>query len=405
MRVGKIILIIIILAFALGVGYRVYRLVADKKDSSERVEEMAVIVRAIPVEKGDIRRDISLTGDVEAIISVQVFPKTPGRLIELKEEHLERVRKLFEEGAIPTSPVEKAVAVDEGDSVLEEQIIAVIDHEDFDTQVVQARAALTTARAQLSQAGVSLAQTEKDLKKTRNLYEQGATSKQSLDKLETEYENLVQQKNVAQSRVDQYQAALSQAQILLSECFIRAPISGIISHKYLEEGDMAMVTRPIFAIVDIDEVEITADLPERYLSQVHDGTEAFIKVDAFPNREFQGTVTRISPTLDVTNRTAKLEITVPNPDHALRPGMFARVALTVAKEEQVVVIQEAAVLRRGVTPYVFVVEEDIARRRDVVLGLEEGPRVEVSAGLTPGQLLVVAGQQKIADGDLVQIEG
>jgi multidrug efflux pump subunit AcrA (membrane-fusion protein) len=250
---------------------------------------------------------------------------------------------------------------------------------------------------------------------------------------------------------------------------------------------MAMVSRPIFAIIDIDKVKVVADLPERYMGQVRNGAGTSIEVDAFPGRAFEGTVTRISPTVNVVNRTAELEIMVQNMDHLLKPGMFARIALNIARREGVPVILEAAVLREEAGEHVFVVEEvvrprrvrlgrkkgsavevldgvragevlgvlkeegigegagrefppemferfkvstpeggeaplipeaavvrgrsgdyvfafeGIAHRRKVTLGLEEGPRVEVSEGLEAGELLVVAGQQKLRDGQGVLI--
>jgi len=401
-RKGRIVIIPIVLVLVAGLGYRAYRLVIEKKHGSER-SHTAVIVRAAPVEKGTIRRDISLTGDVEAMISVQVFPKCPGRLISPTERDLQTIRDLHAEGAISSQPPDRIEDVEESDSVKKGQIIAVIDHENLEAQVNQAKAALTTANAQLKQAEVARAQTEKDLQRLRNLYEEGATSKQSLDKIETECQSLVQQENVAKARVEQSQAGLNQAQIQLSECFISAPISGIISEKYLERGDMAMVTRPIFAIIDVDKVKVTADLSERYLGQVAKGAGASIKVDTFAGRSFRGTVTRISPTLNVINRTAKLEITVDNPNHDLKPGMFARVTLNVVKREGVPIVLEAVVLRDQSGEYVFVVEEDIARRREVKLGLQEGPRVEILDGLQPGEVLIVSGQQKVAEGQRVQI--
>lgn len=402
-RKGRIVTLLILAALAAVIGYRVYRLVTDKGEEKPS-DAAAVIVRASPVEKGTIRRDIRLTGDIQATTSVQVFPKSPGRLIELTEQHLDRARELFKERAITEQPLDKIEEVDEGYSVGKGQIIAVVDHENLEAQVNQAKAALTTANAQLTQAQVALAQTEKDVKRIRNLHTEGAASKQALEKIEAEYENLVEQENVAKARVTQSQAALNQAQIQLAECFITAPISGIISERYLETGDMAMVTRPIFAVMNVDKVEVTADLPQRYLGEVGKGRVASIEVDAFPGREFQGVVTKISPIVNIVNRTSELEITVDNPDHALKPGMFARVTLNIAKKEDVPVIPEEAVLRGESEQYVFVVENGLARRRKVVLGLEEGARVEVYDGVQLGDMLVVAGQQKISEGQRVQIQ-
>ncbi len=404
MRKGKILILLIVVVLAAGAGYRVYRLVTTKEGQAERSRSAAVVIRAAPVETGTIRRDIRLTGDVRAVTGVQVFPKCPGRLVQVTREHLEKVRKLYEEGAVSDKPLDELQEVDEGDSVEKGQIIAVIDHENLQAQVNQAKAALTTADAQLKQAEVARAQAEKDLERVRNLQKEGAAAKQVLEKTAAEYDSLVEQEKVAKARVEQSRAALNQAQIQLAECFITAPISGIVSEKFLETGDMAMVTRPIFAIIDVDKVEVTADLSERYLGQVSAGTDASLEVDAFPGRTFHGTLTKISPTISIINRTAEIEITVDNPAHSLKPGMFARITLNIVNKEQVPVILEAAVLRDETGQYVFVVEDGLARRREIKLGLEERERVEVNGGLKPGEMLVIAGQQKLIDGQPVEVQ-
>lgn len=401
---GKIFVLLIVLALAAGSGYRVYRLVTEKQNKPASSDPAVIVVKAAPVELGAIRWGVRLTGDVKAVTSVQVFPKCPGRLIEPAQKHLDKVLRLYKEGAVSEEPVAKIEEVDEGDLVTKGQIIAVVDHENLDAQVNQANAALTTSQAQLKQADVALTQIEKDLERTRNLAKEGAASKQALEKMEAERENLAEQKNVADARIKQSEAALVQAQIQLAECFITAPISGIVAERYLETGDMAMVTRPLFAIADIDNVDITADLPERYLTEVHPEAEVSMEVDAFAARPFKGVITKISPTLNVVNRTAELEITVPNPDHALRPGMFARVTLVFVEKKGVPVIPEAVVLRDESGRYVFIVESGVAHRRTVALGLEEGAMVEVVEGLRPGEMLVTAGQQKLSEGQSVQVQ-
>lgn len=387
MRKGKIVILVIAVLIAAGFGYRVYRLATEKKATSQPQDAPEGIVKVVPVEKGTIRQDFRRTGDVQAMSSVQVFPKVPGRLVKLA---------VNKDG--------KDIPIEEGLGVQKDQVIAVIDHEDLDAQVNQATAALSTSQARLKQAGVLLAQTEKDLERIRNLYKEGATSRQSLDKMEAEYESLAAQRDVAKAAVDQSQAALNQANIQLQECFIRAPISGLISEKYLDEGDMAMVTRPIVAVVDVDKVKVTADLPERYMGQIRQGSPVSLELDSFPGRVFEGTVTNISPILNAINRTVKLEITVDNPQHQFKPGMFARITLNVAKKEGVAIIPDAAVVRDSSGEYVFVVKDGIARRRDVVLGMEEGPSVEVFNGLEPGETVVVSGQQRVKDGQPVSVQ-
>jgi RND family efflux transporter MFP subunit len=402
-RKSRIFVLLIIIALAAGFGYRVYRLVMEGKKSPGSVGVALVTVRVEPVEKGTIRRDIKLTGSVEAMTSIQVFPKCSGRLIPFTQEDPEKVQKLFEDAGISAKLWNNTDETEEGESVVKDQIIAVLDHENADAQLVQARAALTTAQAQFTQSEIALGQMEKDLERTRNLYEEGASTKQALDKIEAEQKSLLAQKNVSKARVDQSQAALNQVQIQLTECYIVAPISGIVSKRFLETGDMAMITRPIFAIIDVDMVKIVTDLVQRYVDEVREGAEASVEVDSYPGRAFRGTVTQISPTLSVVNRSAELKIAIENADRALKPGMFTRIQLTISKREGVPIVPEAAVMRDMSGEHVFVIENSIAQRRPVVLGLIEGPKIEIREGVLPGEMLVVAGQQKIADQQKVTI--
>ena len=145
-------------------------------------------------------------------------------------------------------------------------------------------------------------------------------------------------------------------------------------------------------------------MPERYLPQVSIGQTARVRVDAYPGTVFDGTVTRISPVVEIETRTAPVEISIDNADHRLKPGMFAGVQLVLEQRENVLTVLQEAVIGREPDTYVFVVNDGVARVRNVALGLRENYRVEVREGLKAGDMVAVMGQERLRDGAAVSVE-
>ncbi|UCD84488.1 MAG: efflux RND transporter periplasmic adaptor subunit [Deltaproteobacteria bacterium] len=191
---------------------------------------------------------------------------------------------------------------------------------------------------------------------------------------------------------------------------VTSPIAGILGKLYLDKGagvnpptmSPAMGT-PIAMIVNMDKVKVVIYITEKYLPRVNRGQAAGITVDAYPDKVFQGTVTMLQPVVDVMNRTAKAEVTIPNPGHLLRPGMFARVNLIVAEKQGVIVSPGDAVLESPEGHFVFVEEEGVVEKRTVKTGIREEGEVEITEGLEPGERLVVVGQEMLSDGITVKV--
>jgi multidrug efflux pump subunit AcrA (membrane-fusion protein) len=185
---------------------------------------------------------------------------------------------------------------------------------------------------------------------------------------------------------------------------VESPLTGIIGRFYVDKGTNVALSTPIALVVDMDKVKINLDIPEAYIPRIAIGQTAKVRVQAYPEEEFTGEVSKISPVLDLDTRTAPIEILIPNSDHRLKSGMFAEVELIIEVRKDVPVVPKESILGRAPNEYVYVVNGDIASLRKVKLGIHDGADYEVIEGLNKGDLVVVMGQQRLSDGAQVSIE-
>ncbi|MBF0499654.1 MAG: efflux RND transporter periplasmic adaptor subunit [Candidatus Riflebacteria bacterium] len=258
-----------------------------------------------------------------------------------------------------------------GESAASGTIIATIDPRDFELAVEQSQAALEAARVRLKQLETgfrpeerrSAAETLKqalanrdnaqaDYLRMRDLCKAGAVSQQTLDAAEArakvneaqyiaarEQKSLVDQgprleeKDGARATVRQMEATLDLARLQLEFASIKAPFDGVISQRMLDEGAYVTSSNPVYTIMQIDPVIVAVDCPERFVPSLSTGLKAVISLDALPGRSFFGTLDRLPAFLDSKTRAARIEITVPNPEKILKPGMFARVRISLPGEK------------------------------------------------------------------------
>lgn len=185
---------------------------------------------------------------------------------------------------------------------------------------------------------------------------------------------------------------------------VESPLSGVVGRVYVDIGQNVTAQTPIALVVNMDEVKINLDIPEKYLTKVSLEQEAKINVDAYPQEEFSGQVTKISPVVDLTVRAAPIQITVDNPRYRLQSGMFAKVRLILQTHKNIPVILKEAVMGKEPNLYVYVIENKKATLRKVTLGVRQGPYYEVQQGLKEGDLVVIVGQQRLYEGATVAPE-
>lgn len=192
---------------------------------------------------------------------------------------------------------------------------------------------------------------------------------------------------------------------------VESPVSGVVGRMYVDIGSSILPggatvfsQTPIALVVNMDKVKINLDIPEIYLPKIFLGQEASVNVDAYPQEEFKGMISQISPVVNLENRAAPVEISIDNKEHLLKSGMFVEVVLVIEKRPQVPVILKEAIIGKDPDTYAYVIEDEKASLRKIALGINDGPLFEVTAGLKSGELVVIVGQQRLYDGAQVAVE-
>jgi len=275
----------------------------------------------------------------------------------------------------------------------EEDILAV------ESQVRQAEAGLELAR--------SMAETrswEKDIEMAQGQYNQAKAALDATKALE-KARSWEAEITAAEMGLKQAQTGLELAKEMLSNATITAPISGIVSKRTLDKGSMAVPGMPLFTIVDMDKVKAVVNVTEANLSKISPDDEVDVSVEAFPEEPMKGKITMISPTLKAMSRTASVEITIGNSSHRLKPGMFAKVTILVEVHKNTVVVRRSAVLedRASGDKYLFVVNNNMAEKRRVEIGIATSDVMEILSGINPGEKVVVSGQNYLKGGEIVKV--
>ena len=192
------------------------------------------------------------------------------------------------------------------------------------------------------------------------------------------------------------------------EVFSQSPVvstvSGTILSAPFSVGDTVSTQSGVYVVGDLSALAVETFVPERFVASVVYGMKAVLWFEAIPGETFNAEVTEINPVLDPASRTLRIRLRFINPDPRIKGGMFATLNLVTSRKENVPVVQRASVINTYGSWIVFVVDENnIARRREITLGLENEEYLEILSGVTPGENVVSAGQNFLTDGDSVRI--
>ncbi|MCH8294539.1 efflux RND transporter periplasmic adaptor subunit [Candidatus Poribacteria bacterium] len=326
------------------------------------------------------------------------------------ENDYNRLKKLFESGAISKQLFEGGetqldVAQAQHDIAIEQMRLIDNGAREEDIQAMEAQVKQAEAGLKLAHAQAETETWEKDQALAELQVEAARAALEATEALETA-KSWEAEIISAETAKTQAKAVLDLAQKRLNDATITAPITGIVSKRYLDQGGMASPTAPIFELVNMDIVKATVSVIESDLGKLKLKDKGQIQVDALPE-PVDGEISLISPTLDPASRAATVEFTIENADMRLKPGMFAKVTIPVEIHENAILIPRSAVIedRAKNTRSVFIVKEDISERRDVELGLSQGSNVEIISGLSAGDMVVTAGQYSLKDNEKVMVVG
>lgn len=321
---------------------------------------------------------------------------------------LERIENLYSKGAVSKQTLDAmrtgaTVAAAQYEAASQQLKLVETGARDEDILAVESQVKQAEAGLELAKSMIDTKSWEKDIEMAQGQYDQAKAALDSTKALE-KAKSWEAEITAAETGLKQAEAALGLAQEMLNNTTITAPISGIVSMRYLDAGSMASPAAPLFTIVDMDKVKAVVDVTEANLAKVSPNSEAVISVEAFPEK-ITGTATLISPTLKSMSRTASVEITIDNPSHKLKPGMFARVTLPVEVHEDAVLVRRSAVIEDRVSSskYLFVIENNVGAKREVQIGLAKSDVLEILSGVQAGEKVVVSGQRYLKDGERVQV--
>ncbi|MEG1543495.1 MAG: efflux RND transporter periplasmic adaptor subunit [Tannerellaceae bacterium] len=315
----------------------------EKKQESVIVDEK-VKVKVETVSVQDVEQLSEFTATVQANVTNKIAPQTSVR-----------IDKLFAEV---------------GDQVKVGQLLVKMD------------------ATNMKQAKIQMDNHEIEFKRIDELYKVGGTSKSAWDA----------QKTTLDVSREAYRNLQENVQLL-------SPVSGIVTQRNYDNGDMYSAGNPIFVVEQISPVKLLVNISESFYAKVKKGMDVDIKLDVYGDEVFKGKVSLIYPTIDPATRTFPVEVKIMNNDKRVRPGMFARVTINFGMEKHVVAPDRAIVKQSGAGDrYIYVYKDGVVSYQMVELGRRMGNKYEVISGVADGDQVVITGQTRLTNGMEVEID-
>lgn len=416
MKIRKRTLFVVFL-FIVIIGFLAFRIINTLKErqqeeaqKSQVIEEIVIPVRTALVEKGEVNSFLKVTGVVEANETVRVTSEIMGQAKEIKVKDSEEIKK--------------------GD------VLIVLGNEQIKIQVAQAQATLDSIQAssdkiksgarpqEIKQAESAVLQAkinrdgaEENYLRMEKLFSEKAISEQQYEQAKNQYEIADAQYQSAresyelviegaseedlksfEAQVRQAKAALDLAKYQLKNTQITAPISGKATSITVSSGEMISPSMPLLTIIDVSRIFVKVGISEKDISKIKIGQTVVLEIDAFPEEIFKGEVVSKGVAVDQISKTLEVKIEILQPEVDIPIGVFARGDILVKTNKNALIIPSSALSRKKDGIYVYVIEEGIARQKEVELGIIQDERVEILSGLSVGQEIVVSGNQELEDG-------
>ena len=338
--------LLLFLVSALGAGCTQ----SESSAKPENNQNKAVQVSVLRVEPATMKDILVLPGETEAWQDVRVAADAAGRV--------------------------EWIGPKEGQTVREGDLIAKID-------VASLKAALDRAEAALKLA--------EDLYQRRyKLFEKNIINQEELDKSATE-------RTLAR-------ANFRQMQIEYERGFLKAPLTGMVNHLFVDEGEFVDKGKPFVDVVNVDKIKINVNVPELDVRYLKAGQKTVVRVDAFQDRELTGVIDFVAYKADPATKTFHVKVIVDNPNHDVRPGMIARVAFLRRVIPDALAAPIFSIVDKGGERILFVEKDGVAQARTISIGAIEGNMVQITKGLQPGDNLIVVGQKEVEEGMKVQVQ-
>lgn len=365
---------------------------AKKQAAGGTDQEKPVPVRTAKAERGVLENAPVVSGKLEPWQSANIVAKVPGKVA--------------------------AVHVEVGSSVRAGDVLVTLENTDLAARVEQARAGVAAAESALANASSALVIAESayrvaeaNFQRGKQLLEQGVIPPAAFEaEYELKYRQAQEQLKQAQEQVErglpaqlaQARAALSLAESAYNDSLIRAPISGVVTARNINPGEMASSTVPVVSLANLEKVLVKASVGESLVNQLKEGQKVRVKIQAAQEQLFEGVITSVAPSADPASKAFPVKIQIDNPRQVLKPGMFAEVQLAAGQKEALLVPREA-VVKDGERSFVWVVRDGRVAKKAVQAGESDGKRIVIAEGLGEGEEVIVAGQESLQEGAAVEV--
>ena len=342
-----------------------------------------VAVEVATAAAADLTDGIEVTGSLESKFSVDIKTQIPGLVKQVFVTEWVRVRK--------------------GQSLVR------IDVAESEALARRAEAGVASAKAGLAQAQVAVNRAERELARSVKLKESGLATQQAMDDARSEVEAAKARLEAARGQIGVSEEEVRQTRARMAKGLVVSPIDGVVALRDVNVGDLASdaaAAKPIFRIVDNRLLNLTVTVSSADSARIKVGQPLEFMVDSLPGRTFIGKVMFINPELSSADRSLKVVAEVRNLPELLKGGLFAKGRIVTGKRSNVLQVPRSAVDRLDLAAgkgTLFVVENGLARRRDIRTATVCGEMVEVATGLKQGEQYVVRGAFNLKDGDRVAL--
>ena len=380
------ILMVFMIGAAAGLGWLIFGQLQERAGSSKGGRALRPVpVEVARIQRGPIALERTFSGELEALAEFVVAPKVSGRVVH--------------------------VIVNIADTVKRGQVVAELDNDEYVQAVAQAQADLEVARAKLSEARSALKIANREFKRTESLLKRGIASDSEFDTVQQDQLARQAQLKVAAAQVTKAKSSLETANIRLGYTKVTAGWTGgdvlrVVAERYVDEGQTVAANAPLLLIVELHPIVGVVYVTERDYARLKPEQFVSIKTEAFPDEQFPGHIVRIAPVFRKSTRQARIEMTISNLKHRLKPGMFIRATVVLARVPEATIVPEQALTMRDDKTGVFIVSEDgrSVAWHEVKAGIREGRRVQVEGEGLTGRV-VTLGQQLLKNGSAITIPG
>ncbi len=371
---------IVALLFLAFLGWQIVRrVISAGAGAATNQRGAAVAVEIGEIERGSIRDVGTFSGNLIPKSYFTVIPKISGRLKELR--------------------------VDIGDRLTRGQLVAVLEDEEYQQQVIQAEAGMGVAKANLDEAKSSLELATRDLERAGTLHTKGILADSELEAAAARFGTQEARHKVAVAQMDNIRAALETAKVRLSYTRIRAAWEKgrdvrFVGERFVNEGAMLSSNTPILSVIELQPITAVIHATEKEYFRLKNGQAVVLTSGAFPGRAFEGRVARIAPLLKETSREARVEVEIDNLDGALKPGMFVNARIEFANKPDATIVPTSALVNRGVLQGLFLadLENKKAVFQPATVGIVEGDRAEIVEPARLKGYVVTLGHHLLEDG-------